>query len=128
MSVKRVESIPSEPVPAGTGTKKKVLISSEEGPNFAMRRFEIAPGGSMPNHTNTVEHEQYVVAGRATVGIGDEVHTVEAGCVVFIPAGVPHWYRTEGDEPFAFLCLIPNARRSEPLHRDVPPDEVEIVG
>jgi len=27
---------------------------------------------------------------------------------VFIPAGVPHWYKNSGDEPFEFLCLIPN--------------------
>ena len=28
--------------------------------------------------------------------------------VVFIPAGIPHWYNAEGDEPFEFLCIVPN--------------------
>ena len=109
MAVKHVRDIPAESVDAGEHTTRQVLIGSDEGPNFAMRRFEMAPGGSMPAHTNTVEHEQYVLAGRATVGIGDEVVQVEPGSVVLIPAGVPHWYRAIGDEPFAFLCLIPNA-------------------
>jgi quercetin dioxygenase-like cupin family protein len=117
MPVKHVRDIPSEPVTAGEGTTRQVLIGATEGPNFAMRRFEMAPGGSMPAHTNTVEHEQYVVAGRATIGIGDEVVQVEPGSVVFIPAGVPHWYRTVGEAPFAFLCLVPND----------PPDEVTLV-
>jgi len=62
----------------------------------------------MPRHTNQVEHEQYVLRGRARVGIGDEVLEVTRDDVVYIPAGVPHWYQTEGDEPFEFLCLVPN--------------------
>ncbi len=63
----------------------------------------------MPTHTNAVEHEQYVLRGKATIWIGDETHQVSADDVVFIPAGVPHGYRAEGDEPFEFLCVVPNA-------------------
>ena len=62
----------------------------------------------MPRHTNEVEHEQYVIRGRATIGIGDETFQVSADDVVYIPAGVPHWYRAEGEEPFEFLCAVPN--------------------
>lgn len=86
----------------------QVLIGPEEGPNFAMRRFRMQPGGGMPRHTNEVEHEQYVLGGRARVGIGDEVHEVSRDHVLFIPAGVPHWYEAQGEEPFEFLCLVPN--------------------
>jgi quercetin dioxygenase-like cupin family protein len=108
MSVKHSDSVPVEIVTAGEKTTRQVLISDQEGPNFAMRLFTIAPQGDMPKHTNSVEHEQYVVSGRAQIGIGAEVYTVSQGDVVFIPAGVPHWYKTIGDEPFRFLCMIPN--------------------
>jgi quercetin dioxygenase-like cupin family protein len=108
MSVKRSKDIESTAVEAGTGVTKQVLISSEEGPNFAMRRFEIQPGGGMPNHTNLVEHEQYVLSGGAEIAIGDEIYRVQPGDVVFIPADIPHWYKNDGDEPFVFLCLVPN--------------------
>jgi len=27
---------------------------------------------------------------------------------LLIPAGTPHWYRTEGDQHFEFLCVVPN--------------------
>jgi quercetin dioxygenase-like cupin family protein len=74
------------------------------------------PGGGMPRHTNTVEHEQYVLRGSATIGIGDQVMTVKQDDVVYIPAGVPHWYRAEGEEPFEFLCMVPNL-----------PDEIEVI-
>ena len=108
MPVKHSENIARERVDAGTATERQVLIGPEEGPNFAMRRFIMEPGGGMPRHTNTVEHEQYVLRGRATIGIGDEVHEVVQGDVVFIPGGVPHWYKAEGEEPFEFLCIVPN--------------------
>ncbi|NNM34787.1 MAG: cupin domain-containing protein, partial [Gemmatimonadetes bacterium] len=71
----------------------------------------------MPLHTNKVEHEQYVLRGSARVQIGDEVHHVKAGDVVYIPGGVPHNYQAdEGDEPFEFLCVVPNE-----------PDEISLV-
>lgn len=108
MSVKCADALPAESVQAGSGTTRQVLIGPEEGPHFAMRRFIMEPGGGMPAHTNTVEHEQYVLRGRATIGIGDDVFEVRQDDVVFIPAGTPHWYRAEGDEAFEFLCLVPN--------------------
>lgn len=109
MAVRHVRGVPEEPVGAGEGVSRRVLIGSDEGPNFAMRLFVIRAGGHMPLHTNTVEHEQYVLAGSADVRIGDEVHRVEPGSVVLIPAGLPHDYRVVGEHDFEFLCLVPNA-------------------
>ena len=108
MPVKKFSDVPPVEVEAAVKTTIQVLISPEEAPNFAMRRFVMQPGGSMPRHTNAVEHEQLVLNGRARIGIGDEVYEVEKNDVVFIPAGVPHWYETLGDEPFEFLCMVPN--------------------
>lgn len=108
MFVKNMQDIPLETVGAGERTSRQVLISPQEGPNFAMRRFIIEADGHMPLHTNTVEHEQLVLRGKAEVVIGDEILQVEKDNVVLIPAGVPHSYRTLGDEPFEFLCMVPN--------------------
>ena len=108
MSVKHASEVPAQPVQAGEDTTIQVLISSDEGPNFAMRRFVMKPGGGMPNHTNAVEHEQYVLHGRARIGIAGDEFEVQVGDVVFIPEGVPHWYRNIGEEDFEFLCIVPN--------------------
>jgi quercetin dioxygenase-like cupin family protein len=116
MYTRRAEDVETVDVTAGSNTSMQVLIGADEAPNFAMRRFRIGPGGEMPPHTNEVEHEQYVLSGRATVGIADEIHEVAPGSVVHIPACVPHWYRTNGDEPFVFLCLVPNL-----------PDQIRLV-
>lgn len=115
--VRRVESVPSNPVVAGTATAVQVLFGPAEGaPNFALRKFSMGPGGGMPLHTNAVEHEQYVLAGRARVTVGERVHEVAAGHALFIPAGVPHSYQVL-EAPFEFLCIVPNA-----------PDRIELVG
>lgn len=116
MTVRNVEDIGSEPVSAGSATMRQVLIGPDQAPHFALRRFVMEPGGGMPRHTNAVEHEQYVLRGRARVSIGDEIHEVKAGDVVYIPAGTPHSYDALGDEPFEFLCAVPNG-----------PDRIELL-
>lgn len=115
--VKRSSSFELEPVGAGAGTSRSVLIGPGDAPNFALRRFVMQPGGGMPRHTNTVEHEQYVLKGGAEVGIGEEVYQVREGDVVFIPEGVPHWYKADAGTGFEFLCIVPNK-----------PDTIEILG
>jgi quercetin dioxygenase-like cupin family protein len=114
--IRHADAVPAEDVAAGTQTSRQVLIGPEEAPNFALRRFRMEPGGGMPPHTNTVEHEQYVLRGRARIGLGAEVVEVSKDDVLFIPAGIPHWYEALGDEPFEFLCVVPNG-----------PDRIEIL-
>ena len=115
MTVRHVKTITSETIAAGTGASRQVLIGPDEGPNFAMRRFIMEAGGGMPRHTNEVEHEQYVLKGRARVGIGDSVFEVGADDVLFIPAKTPHFYEVV-EAPFEFLCVVPNS-----------PDRIEIL-
>jgi len=64
----------------------------------------------MLKHTNTLEHEQHVLRGRASIGINSDTFTVTAGDVVFIPAGAAHWYVNNRDDDFEFLCVIPNKK------------------
>ncbi len=114
--VKTVADLELQTVPAGTATQTQVLVGEGDGaPNFAMRRFVMGEGGGMPFHTNAVEHEQYVLRGRARVRIGDDVHDVKADDAVYIPAGTPHSYEVV-EAPFEFLCVVPNG-----------PDKIELV-
>lgn len=114
--VRGVEEIDSKQVAAATATETQVLLGPAEGmPHFAMRRFVMGEGGGMPRHTNSVEHEQYVLSGRARISIGDETHEVRAGNVIYIPADTPHHYEVL-EAPFEFLCMVPNL-----------PDRIELL-
>ena len=108
MTVKHSQDVEARNIAAGKDTSIQVLISAQEAPNFALRKFSMQKGGGMPRHTNSVEHEQYVLRGNATITIGEETHHVKTGDVVFIPEGAIHSYENTGEEPFEFLCIIPN--------------------
>lgn len=115
--VRRPGEAETREVEAGTATRMAVLVGPDDGaPNFTLRRFSMGRGGGMPRHTNRVEHEQYVLCGRARVRIGETVHDVAAGDALFIPAGVPHSYEVV-EAPFDFLCVVPNG-----------PDRIEVLG
>jgi quercetin dioxygenase-like cupin family protein len=114
--VKRAVEVPGKEVAAGRATTVQVLLGEGDGaPHFTMRRFVMGDGGGMPRHTNQVEHEQYVVRGRARIAIGETVHEVASGDVLYIPAGAPHSYEVL-EAPFEFLCMVPNG-----------PDRIEIL-
>lgn len=122
-TVRPAEHFPMEPIRVGRGASRQVLLGPETGSSFHTRRFVMEPGGGMPPHTNSVEHQQFVLAGQATVGIGEARHRVSAGTVLHIPAGIPHWYRVESEEPFEFLCMVPAAEdRVELLDAEIPAD------
>lgn len=114
--VKPADGVAAADVEAGEGTRMQILVGPDDGaPNFVLRRFVMEAGGGIPEHTNAVEHEQYVLKGRARIRIGDEEHRVGPDDSVYIPAGVPHAYEVvEG--PFEFLCVVPNR-----------PDEIRLL-
>jgi len=106
--IRRESEIAYESVDAADGLEKGVLLDETHGTsNLALRRFTLAPGGSVPKHTNEIEHEQYVLAGEYTVGIEETEQTVSAGDSIHIPAGAVHWYRNDGDGEGAFICAVP---------------------
>jgi quercetin dioxygenase-like cupin family protein len=115
--VRPARSVAATRVAAGTAAEMQVLVGPAEGaPNFVLRRFLMGQGGGMPLHTNEVEHEQYVLRGRARIRIGDTAHEVGPDHTLYIPAGVPHSYEVL-EAPFEFICVVPNQ-----------PDRVRLVG
>jgi len=90
------------------GVKVRWLISKERGaPNFAMRLFEVEPGGYTPHHTHPWEHEIFILSGKG-LAVGEEGEKpIGPGNVIYIPPGERHQLRNTGDEPLRFLCLVP---------------------
>ena len=84
------------------------LVGRQTGAKtYAMRIFEIAPGGFIPLHTHEEEHEIFVLKGEAKV-LGDLGGTAKKDDIVYIPSNEPHGYdNKEGKDIFRFLCVIP---------------------
>ena len=95
------------PTPAEK-TKIRWLINEKQGaPNFAMRRFEIQPGGSTPYHTHPWEHEVYVLEGSAKAVSKEAETDIGPGSVILVEPNEEHNFKNTGDKPLVFLCMIP---------------------
>jgi quercetin dioxygenase-like cupin family protein len=86
---------------------REVVTAREGAPTFAMRIFDVHPGGHTPFHEHDYEHEIFVLEGTGEVTEGRRVHALEAGSVLLIPPDVPHQFRNPGESVLRFICLIP---------------------
>lgn len=117
MKLAHYEKIEQQPVnmEGATGCSVRWLISRADGaPNFAMRQFQVEPGGHTPRHQHPYEHEVFVLDGEGIVVEGDDEHPLRAGDVVFVSADEVHQFRNTGSAPLKFLCLVPNSAPGAP--------------
>jgi len=82
------------------------VLSPEKEKDFIVRKITIQSGGSIPNHTNEIQHQQYVLSGEAKVVVGNEVYHAKKGNFIYIPAGVNHYYEACYGKEYQFLCMI----------------------
>ena len=112
MQVQNREQVPANEVnmEGATGCRVRWLIGEgDKAPNFAMREFEVAPGGHTPRHFHDYEHEVYVLAGNGLVIDDNAERPLTQGDVVFVAPNDVHQFRNTGSETMRFLCLIPNS-------------------
>lgn len=89
--------------------KVRWLISKRDGaPNFAMRLFEVGPGGTSPLHAHDWEHEVFILEGSGELEFEGDRRPFSGGYFVFVPPGREHRFVNTGDSVMRFLCLVPN--------------------
>ncbi len=97
-------------MPGASGVTMRLLVSREDGaPNFAMRMFEVEPGGHTPLHAHHYEHEIIILSGRGELVTEEtgQSRPIAAGDAVFVPADETHRFRNAGDSPLKFICMVP---------------------
>jgi quercetin dioxygenase-like cupin family protein len=88
--------------------KVRWLISDKDkAPNFAMRLFEVGPGGYSPLHTHNWEHEVFILEGEGVANNGEKETKLKSGTVVYVAPNEKHQFKNTGSETLKFLCLIP---------------------
>ncbi|MBN1948656.1 MAG: cupin domain-containing protein [Candidatus Cloacimonetes bacterium] len=84
------------------------LIAEKDGaPNFAMRMFELEPGGFTPYHAHSWEHENFIVEGKGVLITEDREIPFQPGDVLYVEPQLKHHYKNTGDTVLKFLCLVP---------------------
>ena len=104
-----VTKVPVE-IEGAQGAQIQWLIGKEDGaPNFAMRLFELGPGGHTPLHAHPHEHEVFVLEGTGIVMDEGTERRIGPEDAIFVPGGCEHNFQNTGDSVLRFLCLIPTS-------------------
>ncbi len=110
MKIEKSSNIKKSPVNIDGAKDVEIrwLISKEDGANnFAMRMFELQPGGHTPLHKHPHEHEVFIVAGKGTFHCDGKEYEFAPEHVIFVPGESMHNFKNTGDSLLRFLCLIP---------------------
>ncbi|MCF7926709.1 MAG: cupin domain-containing protein [Candidatus Izimaplasma sp.] len=87
----------------------KVLLSNEDGwKDHVMREFEVKKDGHTTKHQHPWFHVNYVLEGEGELLLNGSYQKLTKGSVAFVPANKEHQFRNTKDEPFRFICIVPN--------------------
>jgi len=100
---------PGEGTPVWFLGNLMVVKATAQSTNGAYGLLEslVPAGASPPLHVHHREDETFwVLEGALTIRCGAETYHARAGSYVFLPRGVPHTFRVEGDTPVRMLTLL----------------------
>jgi len=113
MIIKNMLDVPAQPV-AMDGAKEvtvRVLVGPQDNaPTFAMRLFELAPGGHTPFHAHNFEHEVIILDGDIAAMTANGPKPLKTGDVLLVAPNEQHQFKNRSDKtPARFICLVPIA-------------------
>jgi quercetin dioxygenase-like cupin family protein len=89
------------------------MIGKKEGAeNFAFRYYLLESGSHSRKEQHGHDHGILIFQGSGEVLLGDEIHIISRGDIIYIQPNTLHQLRNTGIEPLGFLCVIP-ARREK---------------
>jgi quercetin dioxygenase-like cupin family protein len=94
--------------PSLDGVERHDLIAATDGaPHYRVRYFHVPAGGHTARERHPHDHGVVIETGRARVTLGDDVHEVGPGDVVYVAGDELHCFEALGDEPLGFICVAP---------------------
>ena len=92
-------------------TETWLIGKAENARNFALRYYELEPGGHSRDEQHPYDHGVVFLRGEGDVILSGERHHVGEGDVVYIPPDERHQIVNRGEGPLGWLCVIPAHRR-----------------
>ena len=90
----------------GGGVERHELIGHGDGAaHYRLRYFHVPAGGRTARERHPHDHGVVIERGRARVTLGEDVHEVGPGDVVYVAGGELHCFEALGEEPLGFLCV-----------------------
>jgi quercetin dioxygenase-like cupin family protein len=97
-----------ESVEAPGGIEVIFKVTKEmSGGAFSLVTNIAPPRAAVPMHTHHKDHETVIVQrGRIVCRVGEETFSTEPGDTIHMPAGVPHGWRTDGEDEVELLVIF----------------------
>lgn len=80
-----------------------VNVLVKQGRSFEVGKITLAPGTELEEHAHSEEQFFYMLEGTLRYRVGTEEQLVGPGEAIFMPGGVPHGGRVEGDQCVVFI-------------------------
>ena len=102
-----IDDLPVLQVP-GREVRNAVSREVSGSQQMTMQIVDVLPGAeSKPGHTHSdCEEIIFVHSGTGEIMIGDEVHPMGAGDILFLPRGVRHMTRNPGRQKLRLICAF----------------------
>jgi len=111
MIIKEIAQTPAAPVEAegAQNVRVRVLLGpQDQAPTFALRLFELGPGGCTPWHSHPFEHEIIIEQGELTAVTEQGEQPLRVGQVVLVQPDEKHQFRNRSvTQPARMFCLVP---------------------
>jgi S-methyl-1-thioxylulose 5-phosphate methylthiotransferase len=96
--------------PALAGVEKHELIGPADGAgSYRVRYFRVPAGGRTALERHPHDHGVVIQEGRARVTLGEQVHELGPGDVVYVAGDELHCFEAAGEAPLGFICVAPPA-------------------
>ncbi|MCE5184915.1 MAG: cupin domain-containing protein [Planctomycetaceae bacterium] len=111
MLIKKINDVPATQVQMEGAKDVKVRVifgPADKAPTFAMRIFELAPGGHTPFHAHAFEHEAVILEGDIALVTDSGDKPVQKGDMVLVMPDEKHQFKNRSTNAAArFMCLVP---------------------
>jgi quercetin dioxygenase-like cupin family protein len=87
-------------------TVQRFISRRDKSNNLELRYFELEPGRTSNFESHNYEHAVLVLRGRGTVRLGEQLHPIKFGDVIFVSADEIHQFLAADDEPLGFMCAV----------------------
>jgi ribulose-bisphosphate carboxylase large chain len=97
-----------------SGARETWLIGkAEKAKNFAIRYYELEPGGYSREEYHPYDHGVLFIRGSGQIRLDRSDHPVTQGDIVYIAPNEVHQIKNTGDEALGWICVIPALRQKK---------------
>jgi mannose-6-phosphate isomerase-like protein (cupin superfamily) len=85
-------------------------------PSLSVGIYVVPTNGTDTQQPHAQDEVYYVLAGRGRVAVGDEDRPIQAGSIIFVAAGVPHYFYDVSEDVRLLVFFAPaeSAATEEP--------------